>query len=73
MDLRQLTALAPGNGKRRAILAPDGDERGLRDAIAGLRAAGEVVVVDLPGHEGAREELGCDRKLEKVSGKWQVT
>src|SRR5512147_2284264 len=63
MDLRQLTALAPGNGKRRAILAPAADERELRDAIAQLRAKGEVVVVELPGHEAAREELGCDRRL----------
>jgi ATP phosphoribosyltransferase regulatory subunit len=73
MDLRQLTALAPANGKRRAILAPAGDERELRDAIAELRAKGEVVAVELPGHEGAREESGCDRKLEKKDGKWRVT
>lgn len=73
MDLRQLTALAPADGRRRAILAPAGDERELRDAIAQLRAKGEVVVVELPGHEGAREELGCDRRLEKKDGKWRVT
>jgi ATP phosphoribosyltransferase regulatory subunit len=73
MDLRQLTALAPGNGERRAILAPPGEERELREAIAQLRAKGEVVVVELPGHEGAREESGCDRKLEKKDGKWRVT
>jgi len=30
-------------------------------------------VVDLPGHEAARDELGCDRRLEKKDGKWRVT
>jgi ATP phosphoribosyltransferase regulatory subunit len=73
MDLRQLTALAPGSGARRAILAPAGDDGALREAIAQLRAKGEVVVVELPGHERAREELGCDRRLEKKDGKWRVT
>lgn len=73
MDLRQLAARAKGNGPRRAILAPCADEAGLREAIAKLRAAGEVVIVDLPGHEDSRQELGCDRKLEKKEGTWRVT
>src|SRR6185312_14272521 len=42
-------------------------------AIAQLRDGGEIVVVDLPGHEAARDELGCDRRLEKKDGKWRVT
>jgi ATP phosphoribosyltransferase regulatory subunit len=41
--------------------------------IEKLRAAGEIVIVDLPGHEGAREELGTDRMLVKKEGKWLVT
>jgi ATP phosphoribosyltransferase regulatory subunit len=73
MDLRQLTALAPGDGERRAILAPAGDDREMRQAVAELRAKGEIVVVELPGHEDARGELGCDRRLEKKEGKWRVT
>jgi len=36
-----------------------------------LRQKGEVVIVNLPGHDAA--ELGCDRKLEKKDGKWRVT
>ena len=39
----------------------------------GCAAAGEVVVVDLPGHEESTHELGCDRRLEKKDGKWRVT
>jgi len=27
----------------------------------------------MPGHEKARKELGCDRKLVKKGGKWLVT
>lgn len=73
MDLRQLVSLAPPPPKRRAILAPALDDAALQVAIAQLRDAGEVVVVDLPGHETARGELGCDRTLEKKEGKWRVT
>ncbi len=73
MDLRQLAALAPAPAKRRAILAPGTDDASLDAAVAKLRAAGEVVVVELPGHEGARDEIDCDRRLEKKDGKWRVT
>ncbi len=51
MDLRQLAALAPAPPARRAILAPAVDDAALAVAIAQLRDAGEIVVVDLPGHE----------------------
>jgi ATP phosphoribosyltransferase regulatory subunit len=69
MDLRQLASLAKPGDKRSAILAPaDADAQG---AIDELRQQGEVVIVDLPGHDAA--ELGCDRRLEKKDGKWRVT
>jgi ATP phosphoribosyltransferase regulatory subunit len=73
MDLRQLAALAPEPPARRRILAPSADDAALDVAIAQLRDAGEVVVVDFPGHEDAASELACDRKLEKKEGKWRVT
>jgi ATP phosphoribosyltransferase regulatory subunit len=73
MDLRQLAALAPPPPARRRILAPAVDDAALDVAIVQLRDAGEVVVVDLPGHEPARDELQCDRRLEKKDGKWRVT
>jgi len=73
MDLRQLARLSPsalgeGRGEGR-ILAPCDDSA--RDAIAALRAKGEIVIVALPGHDA--NELGCDRKLENKDGKWLVT
>jgi ATP phosphoribosyltransferase regulatory subunit len=73
MDLRQLAALAPAPPRRRAILAPSDADPALAQAIEKLRAAGEVVIVELPGHDAARGELGCDRTLVKKEGKWLVT
>lgn len=73
MDLRQLAGLAPGAARRSAILAPAVEEAALAAEIARLRDAGEIVIIDLPGHDASREELGCDRKLEKKDGSWRVT
>jgi ATP phosphoribosyltransferase regulatory subunit len=73
MDLRELAALgqsSPANGRILAPYRPD-DPR-LRAAVERLRAAGEVVVWDLPGHEGTRSELGCDRELALRDGQWTV-
>jgi ATP phosphoribosyltransferase regulatory subunit len=71
MDLRQLAALVKPEKKRASILAPSADDDSLQERIRELREKGEIVVVDLPGHDSA--ELGCDRKLEKKDGKWRVT
>ncbi len=73
MDLRSLAALAPREPAVEKILAPALDDASLRDAIAQLRAAGNVVVVEMPGTEAHRAELGCERKLELKEGKWRVT
>jgi ATP phosphoribosyltransferase regulatory subunit len=81
MDLRQVAGLIPpsprpsprGEGESGAILAPCVEDPDLDKAIEQLRKKGEVVIVDLPGHESARRELGTTRKLEKKDGKWRVT
>jgi ATP phosphoribosyltransferase regulatory subunit len=73
MDLRQLAALSPKPERSEAILAPALDDAALKDAISQLREAGHVVIVEMPGHEKHRDELGCDRKLEMKDGKWRVT
>jgi ATP phosphoribosyltransferase regulatory subunit len=44
----------------------------LQRRITALRKAGESVIVDLPGHEKSRAELGCNRKLALRNGKWIV-
>jgi ATP phosphoribosyltransferase regulatory subunit len=73
MDLRQLAALAPKSDAKGRILAPALDDPALQDAIAQLREAGSVVVVEMPGTEKNRAELACANRLEKKDGKWRVT
>ena len=72
LDLRELVRVAPRPPRPHGILAPHGDDADLRDAVAALRSRGEVVVVELPGHDAHRAELGCDRRLAKRGGKWEV-
>jgi ATP phosphoribosyltransferase regulatory subunit len=70
MDLREVARVVPRPAERGGVLAPWGDEPALLRAIDRLRAAGEVVVVELPGHEAARAELGCDRQLVRRGDAW---
>ncbi|MEO1767550.1 ATP phosphoribosyltransferase regulatory subunit [Thiobacter aerophilum] len=72
MDLRGLLPLLPATQPRGAILAPWGGDTALKARIEELRAAGEVVVVELPGQEAFRAESGCDRQLVPGEGGWQV-
>ena len=46
--------------------------RRCRTAIERLRQAGEIVIQELPGHEATRRELGCERRLVRRGGKWEV-
>jgi ATP phosphoribosyltransferase regulatory subunit len=71
-DLRTLLPLLPRPKPRGAILAPWGQDASLAARIAALRAEGEIVVLELPGQEAHRHELGCDRKLVYRDGAWQV-
>ena len=73
LDLREIAASAPAAEMRDAVLAPYlPQEAALQRRIDVLRKAGEVVIVDLPGHDKARDELGCNRKLALRNGKWIV-
>ena len=69
VDLRELAAAAAPHRKRAPILAPtpNGDAS-LEKKIAALRAKGEIVIEELPGHEKFRFELGCARALVKKNG-----
>jgi ATP phosphoribosyltransferase regulatory subunit len=73
MDLRQLYQLLPAQTTQRGVLAPHRDDAALRTAIAKLRAAGEVVTVDLLGDATHRNELQCDRELILCEGVWQLS
>jgi len=70
MDLRRIAALAGPTPRPAGILAPCLADKALDEEVARLRAAGETVIADLPGHAAARAELGCDRILEKREGRW---
>ena len=73
MDLRELAALGEGGVSEQGVLAPyrPNDER-LQKKIADLRRTGAVVIVDLPGHADARDELNCDQRLVQQKGRWSV-
>ena len=73
IDLRELAAAGPNTGAVSGVLAPYRPrDRALQQRIARLRARGTAVIVDLPGHAGALDELGCDRRLIRRNGRWVV-
>lgn len=72
LDLRQILDCLPEPASRAGILAPWRDDAALGAKIAELRAAGERVVVELPGQEKHRGETGCDRVLMDNAGAWRV-
>jgi len=72
MDMRTLTALSAVSKLAQGILAPYMDDAGLQQKVEQLRAKGEVVIVDLPGHQQQVAELNCDRKLVKNDKGWEV-
>ncbi len=73
MDLREIVATTPVAETRARVLAPYlPPDAALQRRITALRNAGESVIVDLPGHEKSRAELGCNRKLALRNGKWIV-
>jgi ATP phosphoribosyltransferase regulatory subunit len=73
-DLRTLMDLSQRDfGTREgAILAPADDDEELHATMAGLRRAGERVIVVMPGQVTDTANFGCDRILRKESGKWAV-
>jgi ATP phosphoribosyltransferase regulatory subunit len=73
IDLRELAALTANDDARQSVLAPyaPGDAA-LQRRIDALRARGTRVIVELPGHADTRAETGCERRLVKRVGKWQL-
>ena len=73
-DLKGLIRLADAAGAPapQAILAPWGNEAALAARIGALRAAGEVVVRELPGQAGDPRESGCTRRLDRQGDEWVI-
>jgi ATP phosphoribosyltransferase regulatory subunit len=71
--LRDLASLQRADAPR-AILAPAGDDAGLKQAIDRLRATGEIVVQRLADEvEGTiAGDFVFDRELRRVNAVWQV-
>jgi ATP phosphoribosyltransferase regulatory subunit len=72
LDVRELAAVAPGDGTHAAVRAPWNQSPDLRDAVRRLRDEGHTVVCTLPGHEQETQEYDCDRELIEVGGRWVV-
>jgi ATP phosphoribosyltransferase regulatory subunit len=63
LDLRELARLLPTAERKHSIRAPWGNAPELREKIAELRKAGEVVIQSMPGHSNEQDEFECDRAL----------
>ena len=72
LDLKELAAVAATQPHPGAILAPLDESEALRAKVAALRAAGEVVVPDLPGHDKRSWQPPCNRELVLRAGAWTV-
>jgi ATP phosphoribosyltransferase regulatory subunit len=72
LDLKALAAVGPMLAARAAILAPWGEDAGLRDAVRHLRDRGETVIALMPGHEADPASFQGDRELVHVAGRWVV-
>lgn len=55
-----------------AILAPVDDDPALQARITELRAAGEVVISELPGQAGDPTQMGCAFRLSKQKDNWDL-
>ncbi|MEJ0004291.1 MAG: ATP phosphoribosyltransferase regulatory subunit [Pararobbsia sp.] len=72
LDLREVGRISPIEARSSAILAPWTHDAALRERVAALRDAGEVVIQALPGHEHTVDEFDFDRVLVERDGAWQV-
>ncbi len=72
MDLREIARLLPAAAPAPAIRAPWGAAPELQTLIASLRAQGDIVIQNLPGHEYDQQEFDCDREIVAEQGKFII-
>lgn len=72
LDLREVGRISPIAARSSAILAPWTHSPAVRERVAALRDAGEVVIQALPGHEHTVDEFDFDRVLVERDGAWLV-
>jgi len=73
-DLKTLIALSGRKpaGRGEVVLAPAGNAAGLAEKIAELRAAGTVVIRELPGQLVDPAESGITRRLQQTEQGWAL-
>ena len=72
LDLRKLSSGLPDAQPTRAILAPWGSDNGLGEAVAELRAQGQIVICAFPGEANRFDEFLVDRELVLKDSQWVV-
>ncbi len=72
LDLRGVVTALPLVESKKGILAPYSTDTTLLAKINALRADGQIVIQELPGHEQHKAELNCDRVLVKTNSVWEV-
>lgn len=73
MDLRELSGLVQSDLYPRGILAPYiKSDKALQTEIEQLRNQGQIVVVELPGHESDHNTFNCDRRLVLQGEVWTI-
>ncbi|MCX7183678.1 MAG: ATP phosphoribosyltransferase regulatory subunit [Nitrosospira sp.] len=73
MDLRELSGLMKPDPYPKGILAPyKRNDKVLEKEIERLRNEGQIVVMELPGHESDQDAPDCDRRLMMHQGVWKI-
>ena len=72
LDLRELARLLPGAQRTHSVRAPWDNAPELKEKIAELRKAGEVVIQSMPGHNDEQDEFECASALvlDTHGGNW---
>ena len=73
LDLREIASQFWRSPGAKATLAPYLKNAKLAEKIHELRSSGEIVIIDLPGHENQRSEYDYDKVLRQdPQGEWVV-
>jgi ATP phosphoribosyltransferase regulatory subunit len=72
-DLKTVLSLTAAKPREvRGIFAPSEGGDTLTECIEAMRQTGERVIQALPGQHGGAAEMGCDRELMLLDGRWQA-
>ena len=72
LDVKEVALLVPATAAKAAIRAPGSGDAALRGKVRQLRAAGEVVVRELPGDRDDEAGFVFDRGVVRDSRGWMV-